>query len=206
MNTTLRTAASLGLLAAALAAQATVIDFESIPAPATSNNTYNTYASPLTTQGYTFTTTSPDFLSPNRGNQGLVDTGSRTIGSDGYGTVGLTQVGGGAFSVLNLDAANINPQSYSAGGQTLTFTGLFAAGGSISRTVTLPANDGVSTIGLTGFTALSSFSISLLNDQRVHLAQFDNVNVVAANPTPEPSALAALGLGAVAVLRRRKRA
>ena len=55
------------------------------------------------------------------------------------------------------------------------------------------------------FTAASQSTTLTLTNTGGSVSQVDNVSVTPVNPAPEPSALAALGLGAMAVLRRRKR-
>lgn len=80
------------------------------------------------------------------------------------------------------------------------FTNLGTSGGSATETFTKSVN-----FGTTNLTTVQLFADWDATSTNAGSAFFDNVSF-GANPVPEPATMAALGIGAVALLRRRKKA
>ena len=112
------------------------------------------------------------------------------------------RIDGLPFNLLSLDYAE-HDTNLSVG--TITFTGNFVGGGSISKDVTTDGVFGFESATFAGFNNLSSV-VFLTNAEGF---QLDNISVTA---VPEPSSAALLGLGLISMgavgvceLRRRKR-
>lgn len=113
------------------------------------------------------------------------------------GPTTLTRIGGGAFSLVSMDLAEmmIGDLPFS-----VTFSGLTSGGDVVTQAFTLDGSFGAQT-----FTFNSSFadvtSVSWANT--AGYTQFDNISAVAAVPEPETYAMMLAGLGCLAGLRRR---
>ncbi|RYG21335.1 PEP-CTERM sorting domain-containing protein [bacterium] len=194
----LRVSSLVFALTAALSAHATVITFEGLPVK-TDFGTYITYVSPFTTQGYTFSSIGEYATWTPTSDAGTIFsnyTGSAALFENLANDTTLIKDGGGAFNLLSIDVANVYRQGVS-GSTTITFTGTLTLGGTVSQSYDIPADNPLHTVVLSGFTGLSSVLISSPDNAY----QFDNVNVEA---VPEPASMAALGLGALALLRRKR--
>lgn len=117
--------------------------------------------------------------------------------------VKLARADGAAFDFSSIDLSKLS--TLNPGGNSITFTGNYAAGGSISKTVTIDNAFGLHTYdSFAGFTNLKSVTWSE-NLNVVKDYQFDNINVSAV-PEPEAYAMLGAGLGLLAFMRRRKQA
>ena len=212
MKSLLRSALTPALLAVAFAANAAVIDFENLPNGGTPGQEFITFqGGSVVSGGFLFTTTATagPFSTPFATPSGLVPgnflnyTGSvaLTVPFGGDPTITMAPVGGGVFDLNSLGLANLYTSS-SGFGQTsaIRITGTQVGGGKVTANITVAAGDAIQSKTFSGFTNLTSVTW----DQADHLHQFDNINVTV-QAAPEPSALAALGLGAVALLRRRRK-
>ena len=187
----LRSASALALAAAALAAHAAV-DFENLPNP---SGVSNAQGDPLVSGGFSFADRSRRGLISIAPDSVLNYTGSVAITANvPRDTIDMSPVDGAAFSLASFQVANY---LHNSGGVPLTITGTQVGGGTVSQSYTTLFTDALQTVSLSGFTDLTSVSFASTN-----FPQIDNIVV---NPTPEPSALAALGLGAAAFVKRRKR-
>lgn len=185
---------SAALLAGLLfntSAQATVINFEELPAVA------GDWSTPITSQGYKFS--GDTFVNTWCCSGGVngADNGSIYL-IYGFGSMHLQQAGGSAF---NLNALDIGISYYNSNANdTVTVTGHLAGGGTVSTTLGVTQNFQPAALN---WTNLSSADFTVGNGSG-YIA-VDNVNV---SPTPEPEtyAMMMLGLGAVGAVARRKKA
>ena len=205
----LRPLALVALLATALSAQATVLDFEDLVKDPSSGPTFSVYSrNPMTTRGYSLTVPRPYFaawtpasLTDPETSKSANYTGSVALIMGVPGTTTLTQTGGGAFNLLSIDLANVDRQSHTAGGAAVQFIGYLSTGGTITQSFILASDDALHTFALSGFSNLSSVSL-VQSNSFARIYQFDNIAVM---PVPEPATLATLGLGAVGLIRKRRK-
>jgi hypothetical protein len=184
------------------------VTFDSLP-----TGTFST----LTQVGYTLTS-SPGYSLPEivniGGNNGNVLEDNNT--HDVYGALTtFTQTGGGTFNLYSLDLAALDSPANGSGPYSVATGGGFRVevDGSNGNQVAYATNSSTfSTISLSGFTGLTSFSINVVSySPNSQTFAVDNVvlsNAVAA-AVPEPSTLAIAlvgGLGMVAYGYRRQRA
>jgi hypothetical protein len=201
------------VLAGVSSAQAVVVDFESLSGIPQGTNAI-TYASPVDTQGYTFVTpaqfnTDAEFASWTD----LADanttfsnyTGSVALFSNPGSPITLTKTGGDSFDLLSLDVANVYRQGGGQPVENVLITGNLAGGGTVTKSFLIPNDNALHNVTFTGFTGLSSVVLSSpLTDLQITYFQIDNVSVQETQAVPEPSTMAAIGLGALAVFRRRR--
>jgi hypothetical protein len=184
------------LLCVGASGSAATIGFEGVVQP----GEFVIPATPYTEQGYTLTDTGIDgIFSPGFGAN---DNGTSIFGwcSDCSGEQTLTlSAGGTAFSLYSLDAALLDFED--AGPQSLVLTGYFAAGGTISDTISLSGT--WATFSLSGFNGLAAVSIQDTTPR--HDPAIDNLNVTTLSPEPAAWLLLSTGLAALAAFRRRRR-
>jgi hypothetical protein len=190
------------LLGAVPSASAQVVDFEDLA---------NNGAGGFTFQGDNVVSGGFRFASVlQQGNPGAIAswtedspdfyTGSVAIfANTGGDSLDMSLVGGGAFDVLSIDACDIFRAAGTA--MTVTLTGTRADSSIVSDSfVLVPSND-LTTYAVSGLTDVVSLNLSDDNGGSLWF-QFDNVVV---NVVPEPATIVALGIGAVALLRRRQK-
>ncbi len=187
---------SLAFLFAAQASQAVVLDFNSLSAGGTS---LVNVADGYTEDGFRFL----NLQIPNAFDSfGVWQTGSGAYaGSPALfnqyqdAMTQLTQIGGGAFDATSIQLASLNLSPLP---NTVTFTGTRANNSTVTQAITLSNPTVLLTYNLTGMTNI----VKLEWAQSVPFHQFDNINV---NPVPEPATIAVLGIGALALIRRRRK-
>ena len=189
------------LFATAGRSEAGIITFESF---ANAGTGYDLYASPFDVDGYRFTGNGVgnDYLIHQTGSIDFA--GSTALAPFDAETHTFQRIDGSPFSLVSLDYV----ESYIAlGAGSVTFTGIFAGGGSINKVVTNDGIFGFETATFAGFNNLSSVSFSYPGSNDVRF-QLDNINVNVA-AVPEPSSLAMFGVGAgvmgLVSIRRRRR-
>lgn len=195
----LRLITAAAVLAATGAAQATVIDFNSL-----AHSDYYHGVNPLTIDGFNFACT-PDSGESCLGVWGKdqpyqADPGAAAVFTNyGSATVVMTQVGGGAFDLASIDFADV----YNTGAVVnvlVTFNPV--VGPSSTMSFWTDSTPGLQTV------VFSQTGLSSVTWQTVGGAdpwnQWDNVTV-GAIPEPGTYALMALGLAGVAAAARRRR-
>ena len=184
------------LLAAAGSAKAGIItiDFESLR----HDDALNTGHGDLYSEdGFTLTETgSQDFHT--FGTLEFRFSGSTSLFSDTIGgTITMTEDDGSEFGLISINLAELNASAVA----NVTFTGVLPTAGTTSQTFTI---DGVAFGQETFFfnpTFAALTSVSWTQASPFH--QFDNI--VVDDLIPEPATLSLLGLGLLAVARRRRR-
>jgi hypothetical protein len=194
-------AASLIAIPTAMPAQ-TVIDFEDLACAGSGGQTFPSY----TFATFVFTSDNPigvnNFCTGHANYPGSTALFNNAAG----GTTTLSQIGGGAFSLLSIKLAQL-----SAGmrpGHSVTFAAALSGGGVTSQTFAIPANNGSPVLSQFAFNPSFANVVSVSWTQGFpggDLHQFDDVTVSATVPEPTSLVLTATGLVAVCLYRRRKR-
>ena len=130
--------------------------------------------------------------------EGLVGArGARDATSTLY--VSMTQSGGGAFDLGQLDMAT----GYSgfAGNAMIEVIGSLSGGGQISELIEV--SSAWNTFFLTGFTGVTE--VTFLTRNAVAGVSIDNLNSEGRGTVPEPGSLALIGLGLAGLIERRRR-
>jgi hypothetical protein len=173
-------------------AQATVIDFESLYVNDNgATNGFNNYVE----SGFQFDSLNNGTLASwHATNTSFI--GSTSLFNDQPGnTTQLFKVGGGAFDMTSIDLACV----YNDGSvQTVNFVGTRADNSTVNASFNLTNPNTQTTFAFSGMTNI----VKLEWNQDAPYHQFDNVTINGA--VPEPASLAVLGLGALALIRRRK--
>ncbi len=185
---------SAGLALTIIPLQAEVITFDQIPSP---NNAIQTGT--ITTQGFNFTSSSFHIIDqPGLCAGGCVDEGSQYLAVIGPGLdapVVVTNAAGQAFSVSGLDAAKLFLTPGGLDGypnaNTLDLSGTLSGGRTVSAYLTLPSEGSFSTLNLSGFTGLTSLTISGTGGGEADASwALDNLIVSSAgSSTPEPATM-----------------
>ncbi|HWB14279.1 MAG TPA: PEP-CTERM sorting domain-containing protein [Pirellulales bacterium] len=181
------------------------LDFSDVPPGSLS------LSNPYISHGFTLTSTSGGFVvnSPNTGNGAPQTPGNNPFYAGATGlaaftpaTITLRQTSGDPFSLLTIDLArnfDFDPAP------AVTFTGILAAGGTLSQTFNVTTIGGFpqsfQTFDFTGFTGLSSVSWDQ-PDLAQGLHQFGNIRLSneASGAVPEPSTLALFVAGSIGLL------
>ena len=186
-------------LSISFTAQAGLIDFESPAVSTCFNTTCNNV------QGYNFTFSAGGWgIVTNHSNSFFnYNSSGGLLGAHAGGSptlVTMTLSGGGAFSLLALDAATGAPSF--AGNTSIVVTGNLQAGGTVQQTLT--ASTAWLTYTLSGFTNLSSIVFS--NQDSSAGLSLDNLTDQPSSSVPEPAtaSLVVLALSSFLLMRRQR--
>lgn len=128
--------------------------------------------------------------------------GSTAVAGTFGSVIELQRADGGAFNFNSIDLIKLS--KLNVGGNSVTFTGTFASGGTITQDATFGKNFSFTNTAFSGFTNLKS--VTWQEDRNLARDfQFDNINVSAV-PEPGSYAMLAAGLGLLAFVSRRKKA
>lgn len=183
----------------------TVLDFESLGGTARSS-----FASPLEVDGFRFFGNGIlfDYSVFGSDETGFYP-GSFALFANGEETHTISRVDAAPFNLISLQYAEFFD---GLEGGTLTWTGIKAAGGSVTADLTTDGVFGFQTKTFTGFTDLSSVTFTttsaVTGDPRATFFQYDNITFETATVVPLPAALplTLAGLGVLGWIGRRRTA
>ncbi|MGV6848722.1 MAG: hypothetical protein ACWA5A_10120 [Marinibacterium sp.] len=147
-------------------------------------------------------TSSSNFGFASIGSSTSLYTGSSALlNNAANGVTTLSHVGTG---LLEMKSITLSELFASGGSSTVTFTGTIQGGGTVQQSFTLDGTFGNETFTFSSaFTGLTSLSWTQVSPYH----QFDDIMLlVAAVPAPASGLLGLTGLGAIAWLRRRRKA
>ncbi len=195
LSKSMTTLLSVVFVLSAQASQAILLDFNTLTA---SGSSLVNVADGYTEDGFKFL----NLTIPNAADSfGVWQTGSSAFAGSAAlfnqwqdAVTQLTQINGGAFDVASIQLASLNLSPLP---NTVTFKGTRADNSTVTQAITM-VNPSV----------LTTYAFSSMNNlvklewaQSIPFHQFDNISV---NPVPEPATVAVLGLGALALVRRRR--
>ena len=199
-TSTLVSALAFAALSVAGSAHATVIDFTDLA--------NNRLVVPLTVPSYLedgFKVTAHGLLASLVATSNLnwfQYAGSTAVAGTFGSVIEVQRADGGAFNFNSIDLIKLS--RLNVGGNSVTFTGTFASGGTITQDATFGKNFSFTNTAFSGFTNLKS--VTWQEDRNLARDfQFDNINVSAV-PEPGSYAMLAAGLGLLAFVSRRKKA
>jgi len=198
-------AASL-FLAAAGSSQAHVVDFDSLVGPANNNLYFGGGFGPLITNGYNFDVEHIYTLHGHLINNpaacagGCADDGTQYLGGN-MANLMMKLVNGAPFSVMSFDAAKAY-YTYNRPSK-IVVDGIFAGGGTISQTFTLPS-DNFGSFTLVGFTGLSKVTFRGADANGTPGDLWIGVDNIAVVPEPATYGMLLAGLAAVGLRARRR--
>jgi len=195
LSKSMTTLLSVVFVLSAQASQAILLDFNTLTANGTS---LVNVADGYTEDGFKFL----NLTIPNAADSfGVWQTGSTAYaGSTALfnqwqdAVTQLTQINSGAFDVASIQLASLNLSPLP---NTVTFKGTRADNSTVTQAITMVNPSVLTTYAFSGMNNL----IKLEWGQSIPFHQFDNISV---NPVPEPATVAVLGLGALAMVRRRR--
>ena len=194
---------------ASLPAQAIVVTFNGLTGGTVAPNGAISYASPLVSDGYIFTTL--PFFDGRPGEFATWTTASdaNATFSNHTGPISIFSNSGRPTTMMASNGVPFNVSSLSLGyvfrgGAVITvnLSGALVGGGSVTQTfVTAAGDSALRTVTLIGFAGLSAFTIAQSGGNEAF--QFNNINVQA---VPETSTALMLSLGLVTLIVVRRKA
>ncbi len=183
---------------AGVSAQAVIVDFENLLNNGISG--FTLYGPTVNSGGFDFTSVTqvgPDAIASWTADSPGFYTGSTAIFANYFtDSLDMTAAGGAVFSVTSIAMADVFLGSTS---DTITFTGTLPDLSTVQEFVQLTDGSSLQNYALTTMNGMIRINI---NDSLSNDVQLDNID---ATVVPEPATLAVLGLGAVALLLRRRK-
>lgn len=191
-----------GLAFAVLPLEADVVTFDQVPPP---DNAIQ--SGTVTTQGFNFTSASFHIIDqPSLCAGGCVDDGSQYLAVAGPGIdspVVVTTAGGQTFSVSGLNAAKLFLTPGGLGddpnADTLNLLGVLSGGKTVSTSFSLPAEGSFGTFALSGFSNLTSLTISGTGGGSPDASWAVDNLVASAVPEPSMTVLVACALFSILI-------
>ncbi len=187
-------AAVAGLTFAGAASAVVVMDFQDLETPGTGLTDIGYYYSAGDYEIWHDTSEPFPFLSPQTGNTTFYQGSTAVLNDTVGGITHFQRIDGAPFDMESIDLAGL---FVGGGDTTVTFTGHLSGGGTVMATFST-SNGGVGfqSFSFAGYGFTSVVDVTWSQDFVYH--QFDNIAIV-----PAPASLALLGLGGLAIRRRR---